>query len=387
MDSINKKISSIEKTLNKMKKEISTITTNTDKRNSIINFKNSRHLKKNNTSKNIVPNYSFKNKKVNSIKHYFQLNEKDKKEYVYMKNNKIQKPHSLKINYSSRNMNKKIKYKIHDIENEKNNSKLLHNNSIHSINPIQKMNGTSLLNERTNKYSISNTMFDIDRKINDFNQYGNSLSKTDISYILDNNDVHTIERNINHLNFDFQNLENANSKLLKKKIKLKSKINDFKNKKYYIFNKSLSNKNDDKKYIDYRNNYEQNKLFNKKITNDYNSIENKRNEYFRINEYCKNNINNFNNNNKIYNTNQLFINNNKKSNCDSHKSFNYNKKCEFNLDTIDDQENQNIEEKYFQMVVLEEVKINQNVILKVVLYLKKAIKRVELIIIYQNRTI
>ena len=40
-----------------------------------------------------------------------------------------------------------------------------------------------------------------------------------------------------------------------------------------------------------------------------------------------------------------------------------------------------------QMVVLEEARINQNVILKVALYLKKVIKRVELIIIYQNRTI
>jgi hypothetical protein len=40
-----------------------------------------------------------------------------------------------------------------------------------------------------------------------------------------------------------------------------------------------------------------------------------------------------------------------------------------------------------QMVVLEEARINQNVILKVALYLKKVIKRAELIIIYQNRTI
>ena len=176
MDRINKKICHIEKTLDKMKKEISTIKSITYNTNATNSFNNSINLiNKKNSSINLNRNNSQQNKRFYNLKNYFQLTEKEKKYYENKK--RMQSANSFNIKRKNININRNINdystynnnnNEINNIQNINNNKyqvkkKALFNSHYNNIriNKNKKFSRMSILNEEINENKNDENLIDI----------------------------------------------------------------------------------------------------------------------------------------------------------------------------------------------------------------------------------
>ena len=350
MEKINKKLTNIEKTLNKMKKEISTIKTITCNTKAATNScNNSINLIKKNDTKNILQVNSQKNKKqIQLTKNYFQLTNKEKK--YYENKNRLQNPHSFNLkkkkpdiyshivdystesNYNINSDNTKLeKEKIK--ENVEKKTKTIYSN--HGLNKYKKFNRILMLNEEINENKKNddnsfenNFEFESHNIFFDYKSNGNNKCRNRVfSNIMKKNK----SENKNFFNNFTVDQQSRSTKALSRKNYTKlynSKYDNITNNRHniidYDFNDLINSNNQN------INSENKNKLkSNINISYDYNSLINKNigNKYYIINENNKsnyiNNKNNKNNNNLKYKYKyqEFFSNETNESNIDSKSNY------------------------------------------------------------------
>ena len=297
MEKINKKLFYIEKTLNKMKKEISTIKSLTNNTNTTNTLNNSINYINKNCSMYINKDNYSKNKKINTFKNYFKLTKKEKK--YYENKEKIKSAHSLNIkskktninnhmiDYSSINNNEDIFFIGNDKnennkKNKKRNSKELYNN--------KKFNRMSILNEEINENQKNDSSFennfDFESHNIFFNYNCNGRNKCNSSVFSNVKKNTHINRKNNFNNFNMDCYKRMNGSLNSKKYNDNYDIQKIKNKTCYDINNIINdNKDENNKLRMYKN---------KKKTKNCNSLINKNigNEYHCFNEDEKSVLNN-----------------------------------------------------------------------------------------------
>ena len=347
MEKITKKISYIEKTINKMKKEINTIknTYNSNATNSFIN--NSNYI---NRSTKISKNKQLKNQKLNFKKNYFQLSEKEKKYYEDKK--RMQNPHSFNIKKKKLNIyNHIIDYSIdtynNDLnnENEKNseipkNERIQNNNNDKRFSRMailqKEMNDNKDLNDIENNFGFESHNIYFNYNLNGQNKRGNGVLSNFTKKNMSEN------RKNNYKNLSVEEHLNKSNKILAKKIKSKLyhfKKDDIKQDKNNNIIRDINNIINNDNDINYMKNNED--IFSLKDSNTYNEV-NKSN----INDKRELDYNSIINNNL---ENDYYILNGNNTNLNDNNNFylynNYNEK-----ENHKNYESQNIEDQYSEIM-------------------------------------
>ena len=390
MDSISKKICHIEKTLDKMKKEISTIKSITYNTNATSSFNNSINIiNKKNSSINLNRNHSQQNKRFYNLKNYFQLTEKEKQYYENKK--RMQSAHSFNIKRKNININNNINdystyinnnNEINNIQNVNNIQNANNNNNIYEekkkalfnshynnigINKNKKFSRMSILNEEINENKNDNSFennFEYESHNIFFNYNSNGHNKCYnrvFSNIMKNNNDENRKNNcinfsVDRPNYGGRNIKqkvfsfnkNSNNIYNYKKNKLYSDFENLVNNNNYQENNGKPNPKKFSNSNNYRNNISNKLKLNKKRNNNYNSIINKKrgSEYYLINRYEKNNNkNNYCLNNKykdlIFEENEISI---------LDYKYKENQKNNDNDNNYGKETENNIEEKYSEIM-------------------------------------
>lgn len=172
MERLNKKISHIEKALNKMSKEISSIKDLTKNTSSTNSFNNSINLFKKNSSKNILKN----NQKQIKSKNYFKLSDKEKRNYKNKKN-----PHSYHIKKKNQ-LNNDIMNYITKIETVNKNDGIIFNTDININNENDKYNSYNYKNKGINQSKEFSRISLINELINENNKDNNENNSFENNY-------------------------------------------------------------------------------------------------------------------------------------------------------------------------------------------------------------
>jgi len=396
MEKINKKITYIEKTLNKMRKEISSIKNTTYNKKATNSYNNRNYFINKNYSMNTIKGNLLNNKKQYTPKNYFKLTEKEKKYYenknkkeYKSQNSSVQNKKGLNIynniidwsteknnNEITNTDNDKIKNNIEQktktIYNNNDNDNDNDNDNNNDMNKCKKFNRMSILNEEISK-NINNNSFENNfgyeshNLFFDYNYNGENEGRNRVfSNIMRKNKSENKDKKSNNFTNEQQNLINKSNKILTKKIYNKLynlKYDNIKNENNKIWNEFNNLINDDKNYdtenkedisnTNTNNNIEVSKLKpNKRQIQDYNSIINKNigNEYYILNgnnkKYKKNKVNKFNLNNKYRN---FFVDENYKNN----KDFNYKNNINHNHNNklfYKYENNENIDDIYLEIM-------------------------------------
>ena len=355
MEKINKKLFHIEKTLDKMKKEISSIKSITYNTNATNSFNNSNNFTNKNFSLNFKKDNYQKNRNINILKNYFKLTEKEKQYYENKK--RMQSPLSFHMKGKKYNLNN-LKYdyssinnSIDDtllIENDKNKTKYKQN--IKSTYNNKRFNRIAILNENKNDSSFENN-FDFESHNIFFNYNSNGQNKCNrrvFSNIMKKNSNENRNKYLNNYSMDcrkrmngsldskiyninYDETKGINNKIcygIKNIVNDKNKVSKLKlNKKNNnsIFNKDIddeyyiSNNNSKKKTFEengeninlynYKK-YENNKKLGEKYSEilnilDGKSLEEIKNKSILFDKYGLNGFKNFLDNNNIkYNSSQ-----------------------------------------------------------------------------------
>jgi len=306
MERLNKKIYHIEKALNKMSKEISSIKDLTKNVNSGNSFNNSVNIFKKNSSMNTLKN----NQKQFKSKNYFKLSEKEKINYKSKKN---KSPHSYHLKKKNGlNINNDIMSYIKKADTINKNDNIVFNTDINvtnendkydsytfkhkGINQSKEFSRISLINELMNENNKNNNEnFSFENNFGNesqnifFNYNKSSKNKGVFNYKKQNNTNNIIKKNRS------ENKKNEYNNFSEEQISQINSMNYSMNKKSKILNKKSSNLNLNAfKKIRNRKRYDFNDLINEDCNN---YIEN-----------CKNNscIKKTSNKIKKYNSNSIF---------------------------------------------------------------------------------
>ena len=332
MERLNKKISHIEKALNKMSKEISSIKDLTKNPNSANanNFNNSINLCKKNSSMTFLKN----NQKQIKSKNYFKLSDKEKRNYENKKNRSphsyhLKKKNDLNINNDIMNYIKKSEtldkkdgiifntdININN-ENENDNS---YNYKNKGINQSKEFSRISLINELMNENNKDNNDSSFENNFglesqNIFFNYNKCLKNKGVfNYGKQKNTNNKIKKNKS------ENKKNTFNNFSEEQISQINSMNYSMNKKSLILNKKSNNLNfNDYKNIPNRKYYDFNDLINENCNN---YIENSKNNFYikkksnKIKKYNSNSIFKLNKNIKkdFFDINSLFPNNENENN-------------------------------------------------------------------------
>lgn len=273
MEKINKKLFHIEKTLDKMKKEISSIKSITYNTNATNSFNNSNNFTNKNFSLNFKKDNYQKNRNINILKNYFKLTEKEKQYYENKK--RMQSPLSFHMKGKKYNLNN-LKYdyssinnSIDDtllIENDKNKTKYKQN--IKSTYNNKRFNRIAILNENKNDSSFENN-FDFESHNIFFNYNSNGQNKCNrrvFSNIMKKNSNENRNKYLNNYSMDCRKRMNGSldSKIYKINYDETKGIN---NKICYGIKNIVNDKNKVSKLkLNKKNN---NSIFNKDIDDEY----------------------------------------------------------------------------------------------------------------------
>ena len=387
MERLNKKISHIEKALNKMSKEISSIKNLTKNTNSANSFNNSINLCKKNYSMNFLKN----NQRQIKSKNYFKLSDKEKKNY---ENRKNKSPHSYHIKKNNKlNINNDMMNYIKKAETINKNDGIIFNTDINIDNENDKNNSYNYKNKGINqskefsKISLINELMNENNKDNNDSSFENNFGLESQNIFFNYNKCLK-----NKGVFNYGKQKNTNNKIKKNKSENKkntfnnfseeqiSQINSMNysmNKKSLILNKKSNNLNfNDYKNIPNRKYYDFNDLINENCNN---YIENSKNNFYikkksnKIKKYNSNSIFKLNKNIKkdFFDINSLFPNNENENN--NEYMLNNNKysstfdEIENDLNTLKNrnrnrnrnkEDTENIKEKYLEIeYILEDTSI------------------------------
>ena len=357
MERINKKIFNIEKTLNKMKKEISSIksiTYNTNTTNS--SYNKCINIKNKNSSLNNNKDNCKKMKKLYTLKHYFQLTDKETQNLDNKK--KLRNPHSNLIDYSNLINNDEM---TNSDNNEEKKAKTIYN--IHENDIDKKFYRMSILKQQLNGNNNNNDSFENNfafQSHNLFFNYNNSKKQNRnknkfLTNFSKKNKSENKKNNFNNYSLDNRTTISKNRKIFGKK--LISKIYNYnydiiektKNKCYDLKNINNNNMKKDNKEENKSNEnkiniikYNKMKLDNKK-SNKYNSISNENIgiELFYSNE--KENNNNYNYSMEHIPVYKDLIN-------DENEDINCNLNVKQNQKYNEEKNIENLEEKYSQIM-------------------------------------
>lgn len=170
MERLNKKISHIEKALNKMSKEISSIKDLTKNPNSANanNFNNSINLCKKNSSMTFLKN----NQKQIKSKNYFKLSDKEKRNY---ENKKNRSPHSYHLKKKNDlNINNDIMNYIKKSETLDKNDGIIFNTDININNENENDNSYNYKNKGINQSKEFSRISLINELMNENNKDNNN---------------------------------------------------------------------------------------------------------------------------------------------------------------------------------------------------------------------
>ena len=393
MERLNKKISHIEKALNKMSKEISSIKDLTKNTNSANSFNNSINLCKKNSSMNFLKN----NQRQIKSKNYFKLSDKEKKNY---ENRKNKSPHSYHIKKNNElNINNDMMNYIKKADTINKNDGIIFNTDINIDNENDKNNSYNYKNKGINqskefsKISLINELMNENNKDNNDSSFENNFGLESQNIFFNYNKC---SKNKGVFNYGKQ--KNINNKKKKNKSEnKKSTFNNFSeeqisqinsmnysmNKKSIILNKKSNNLNfNDFKNIPNRKYYDFNDLINENCNN---YIENSKNNFYikkksnKIKKYNSNSIfklnknipkdffgiNSLLENNENENNNEYMLNNNKYSSTfdEIENDLNILKKRNKN-----NEENKNIKEKYLEIEYILEDSDIENINYKALLF-------------------
>jgi hypothetical protein len=383
MERLNKKISHIEKALNKMSKEISSIKDLTKNTNSSNNINNSVNLYKKNSSMTFLKNNQ---KQINS-KNYFKLTDKEKRIY---ENRKNKSPHSYHIKKKTQINNDMMNY-IKKAETLNQNDGIICNTDINNINDEnEKYNSYNYKNKGINQSKEFSRISFINELMNENNKNNNENSSIENNFGFESQNIffNYNKSSKNKGVFNYRKQKNINNKIKKNKSEnKKNTFNNFSeeqinqinsmnysmNKKNRILNKKSNNLNiNDFKKMQNRKYYDFNDLINENCKN---YIENSKNNFYikkKGNKIKKNNsnsifklnkniskdffgINSLLENNENENNNECILNNNKYSSTFDEIENDLNNLKNRNKNNED---NENIKEKYLEIeYILEDTSI------------------------------
>jgi hypothetical protein len=371
MEKINKKLFYIEKTLDKMKKDISTIKTITYNTKDINSCNNSINFSKNLLQ---VNSNNIKNKtKAHLTKNYFQLSDKEKKFYENKNKKRLQNHLSFTLKY------KRPDIYNHVINNSTESNYIINNNNendnktnLEKEKPkktMEKKNKTIFNNHGWNKCKKFNRILMLNEEVNENKKKNDSSFENNYEF-----ESHNIffDYNANGTNKNCRNRVFSN---IMKKNKSENQKNSFNN---FIFDqqnkstKSLSRKLNSRIY---NLKYDSIKKARKKIDYDFNDLINNNNKansnkniynslinrnigdkYFIMNENSKNNYSiNDSCNNLNYKYKELIYGENNESNIDSNSNYYYEKN-----NNNKNEERHILEEQYIDILnILEGKSINE----------------------------
>ena len=374
MERLNKKISHIEKALNKMSKEISSIKDLTKNTNSSNNINNSVNLYKKNSSMTFLKNNQ---KQINS-KNYFKLTDKEKRIY---ENRKNKSPHSYHIKKKTQINNDMMNY-IKKAETLNQNDGIICNTDINNINDEnEKYNSYNYKNKGINQSKEFSRISFINELMNENNKNNNENSSIENNFGFESQNIffNYNKSSKNKGVFNYRKQKNINNKIKKNKSEnKKNTFNNFSeeqinqinsmnysmNKKNRILNKKSNNLNindfkkmQNRKYYDFNdlinencNNYIENSKNNFYIKKKGNKIKkNNSNSIFKLNKNISKDffgINSLLENNENENNNECILNNNKYSSTFDEIENDLNNLKNRNKNNED---NENIKEKYLEI--------------------------------------
>ena len=290
MERLNKKISHIEKALNKMSKEISSIKDLTKNPNSANanNFNNSINLCKKNSSMTFLKN----NQKQIKSKNYFKLSDKEKRNY---ENKKNRSPHSYHLKKKNDlNINNDIMNYIKKSETLDKNDGIIFNTDININNENENDNSYNYKNKGINQSKEFSRISLINELMNENNKDNNNENSS-----FENNYGIESQNIFFNYNKSFKNKGVFNQKK-QKNINNKIKKNKSENKKYgfYNFNEEQISQINSMNYSMNKTSKILNRKGNYLNFNNIKKIRNRKGYDFNdlINENCKNYIENSKNN-------------------------------------------------------------------------------------------